>query len=114
MNERLRHRAALLFILAWVCRLHQWAPLLIVVVFVAWVVAHTWLEGARGELFIRRWRRAWPPRALVLIPLLAIGTLALGLSELPVMAKVLPLALSTFALASAVRGVLSSPPKARV
>lgn len=93
-----RHRAAVLFILAWVVTLHQWVPMLLVVVFVSWVVAHTWLEGPRGQLFIGRWQRAWPPPTLVLIPLFAVGTLVLGASDLPIVAKILPVALSTLAL----------------
>jgi hypothetical protein len=74
-------------------------PLLLVVAFVSWVIAHKWLEGTRGQLVLRRWQRAWPPPTLVLLPVLAVGTLALAVSDLPMVAKVLPVALSTLALA---------------
>jgi hypothetical protein len=98
MNQH-RHGAAVLFILAWVFALHRWVPMLLVIAFVSWVIAHKWLEGTRGQLFIRRWQRAWPPPTLMLLPVFAVGTLALGVSDLPLVAKVLPVALSTLALA---------------
>ena len=95
MNDGLcRRSAAVLLIVAWVLRVHPWVPALLVGGLVSWVLLHKRLEGGLGDALVRVWRRAWPPGALVLIPLLAGSTLVFWTSDVPITAKALPVALS--------------------
>lgn len=93
-----RRRATVLLIVASVLWWHRWVPALLVAGFVSWVILHKWLEGDLGEVLARGWRRAWPPRAVALIPLLLGGTLAYWVSDEPTTPKVLPIALNMLAL----------------
>jgi len=103
-GERHRRRAAVLLILAWVLRLHPWVPALLVGGLVSWVILHKRLEGDLGEALARRWRRAWPPGTLVLIPLLFASTLVFWISDVPIMVKLLPVALSMLGLSTILLG----------
>lgn len=95
-DRRRRHAAVLLLVTA-ILWLHQWLPALLVAGWVSWLILHKRLEGDLGAALVRLWRRAWPPPALVLIPLLAANTLAYWM-YVPLTAKVLPAALSVLAL----------------
>jgi len=101
--ERRRASAALL-ILSWVLWLHPWVPALFVGMLVSWVLLHTRLEGDLGGALVRVWRRAWPPGPLVLIPLLVGSTLAFWISDVPITAKVLPVALALLGLSTTLLG----------
>jgi hypothetical protein len=90
--------ASILFVVASVVWLHQWVPALIVTVFALWVLLHKRLEGDLGKDVLRRWRRAWPPRSLVLVPLLLAGTLGYWVANVPVTTKVVPVTLNLLAL----------------
>jgi hypothetical protein len=90
--------AAILFIVTSVVWLHQWLPVLVPAAFVLWVLLHQRLEGDLGEGLLRRWRRVWPPRALVLVPLLLAGTLVYWVADVPIRTKVMPIALNLLAL----------------
>lgn len=103
-GEQRRRRAAVLLILAWVLRLHPWVPALLVGGFVSWVILHKRLEGDLGVALVRLWRRAWPPGTLVLISLLFASTLMFWISDVPITAKVLPVALSMLGLATILLG----------
>ena len=103
-GEQRRRRAAVLLIVAWVLRLHPWVPALLVGGFVSWVILHKRLEGDLGEALVRLWRRAWPPGTLVLIPLLFASTLVFGISDVPITAKVLPVALGLLGLSTILLG----------
>lgn len=61
-------------------------------------VLHTRLEGNLGSALGRLWRRAWPPRSLVLMPVLLGGTFACWASGEPISPKVLPIALNLMAV----------------
>ena len=78
--------------------LHQSVPALFLAAFVLWVLFHERLEGDLGKSLLRRWRRVWPPRTLVLVPLLLSETLAFSMADAPVTAKVVPVALNLLAL----------------
>jgi hypothetical protein len=105
VSDRQRRRsAAVLFIVTAVIWLHEWVPALFVAAFVLWVIVHHRLEGNLGEVLLRRWRRAWPPKTLVLVPLLLAGTLVYWLSNVPTTAKVLPITLNVIALSLVVLG----------
>jgi len=93
-----RRRAAVLLIIASVLWWHRWVSALLVVGFVSWVILHRWLEGDLGEVLARGWQRAWPPRAVWLIPLVLGGTLAYGMSGEPTTPKVLPITLNMLEL----------------
>jgi len=93
-----RRRATVLLIVASVLWWHRWVPALLVAGFVSWVILHKWFEGDLAEVLARGWRRAWPPRAVALIPLLLGGTLAYWVSDEPTTPKVLPIALNMLAL----------------
>ncbi|MBI4636701.1 MAG: hypothetical protein HY727_10175 [Candidatus Rokubacteria bacterium] len=97
-GEQRRHRAAVLLILASVLWLHRWVPALLVAALVSWVILHKRLEGDLGDALARLWRRAWPPGARVLVPLLSATTLAYWVSDVPITPKVLPIALNMLAL----------------
>jgi hypothetical protein len=100
-----RGRAAgVCLVLAWVFWLHRWAPALLVVTFVVWVILHKRLEAGLGEVLHRQWRRAWPPGPLVLTALLLASTLAFVLDDAPATAKVLPVGLDILALAVILSG----------
>ena len=90
--------AAVLLVFGWVFWLHRWGPAFFVVAFAAWMILHRRLEAGLGEALRLRWRRAWPPRPLVLIALLVASVLAFVLGEAPTTAKVLPVALDVLAL----------------
>lgn len=104
MNMQRRRAAAVLLILSWVLRLHPWVPALLVGMFVSWVLLHTRLEGDLGGALVRVWRRAWPPGTLVLIPLLVGSTLVFWTSDVPITAKVLPVALALLGLSTILLG----------
>jgi hypothetical protein len=97
-NHQGRRAAGVLLVLAWVFWLHRWAPALLVVTFVVWVILHNRLEAGLGEVLHRQWRRAWPPGPLVLIALLVASTLAFVLHDAPAIAKILPVGLDVLAL----------------
>ena len=99
MNTEARERtASKLLIVTSVVWLHQWFPALVVAGFVLWVVLSKRLEGGLGRDVVRVWRRAWPPRTFVLLPVLLASTVAYGLAGVPVTAKVMPVALNVLAL----------------
>ncbi len=92
-----RRYAAVLVILAAVLWRHRWAPALVVVTFVAWVVLHKRLESEPGVARQRAWQRAWPPATLVLVVLIAGGTALYSASSHAMEAKIFPVALNAFA-----------------
>jgi hypothetical protein len=93
-----RGAAGVLLVFAWAFWLNRWAPALLVVGFVAWVILHHRLEAGLGEVLQRRWRRAWPPRPVVLIALLVASALAFVLPDAPAITKILPVGLDALAL----------------
>jgi hypothetical protein len=93
-----RHVAAVLLIVTFVLWLHEWFPALVVAAFVLWALVHNRLEGDLGDVLRRWWRRAWPPKTLLLVPLLLAGTLGYWLSNVPTRVKILPVALNVIAL----------------
>ena len=97
-SHQRRRAAGVLLVLAWVFWFHRWAPALLVVTFVVWVILHKRLEAGLGEVLHRQWRRAWPPGPLVLIALLFASTLEFVLHDAPVEAKTLPVGLDVLAL----------------
>lgn len=97
-RERRERVAAMLLVGAVVLWLHQWVPALFMAAVVLWVVFHERLEGDRGQGLLRRWRRVWPPRTLVLVPLLLVGALAFWMAAASVTTMVLPVALNLLAL----------------
>ena len=84
--------------LAWVFWFHRWAPALLVVTFVGWVILHKRLEAGLGDVLHRQWRRSWPPGSLGLIALLVASTLAFVLDDAPAKVKILPVGLDVLAL----------------
>jgi hypothetical protein len=96
-GERRRRHAAVLLLVTAVLWLHQWLPAILVGVWVAWLILHKRLEGSFGDTLIRLWRRAWPPPAWVLAPLLAVNALAYWFYA-PDPAKLLLVALNVLAL----------------
>jgi len=92
-----RRAAGVLFVAGWAFWLHRWVPTLLVVTFVAWLILHHRLEAGLGDVLLRRWRRAWPPAPVVLIPLLFASTLAFVLLDAPVKARILPIGLHVLA-----------------
>lgn len=105
-GEQGRRRAAVLLIAAWVLALHPWVPALLVGGCVSWVVFHKRLEGDLGVSLARWWQRAWPPGTFVLIPLLVASTIVFWLSDVPIMAKVLPVVLSLLGLSTVLLGIV--------
>jgi hypothetical protein len=97
-REQGRRRAAVLLIITSVLWLHQWAPVIFVVGFVVWILLHGRLEGELGQRLAMLWRRGWPPATVVLVPLLAAGTLAYWAVDVPLSAKALPVAVNVLAL----------------
>jgi hypothetical protein len=98
-NERRKQgTAAVLLVLAWALWLHRWAPALLVIGFVVWVILHNRLEAGLGEAFLCRWRRAWPPGRVILIALLAASALGFVIADAPPKAKVMPVGLDVLAL----------------
>ena len=83
---------------AWLFWLHRWAPALLVLTFVAWMILHHRLEAGLGDVLRRQWRCAWPPRPLVLLAMLCASTLAFVLADAPVIAKIVPVGLDVLAL----------------
>jgi hypothetical protein len=102
-KQRRRH-AAVLLILASSLWWLEWVPVVVVTAFLLWAILHKRLEDDLGEALRRRWRRVWPPATLVLIPLLLAGTFVAWVSERPLEAKVLPVALNLLALSMIVFG----------
>ena len=99
MYRKPRERgAAILLIVTSMVWLHQWLPALFVAAFVLWVLLHERLEGDLGKRLLRRWRRVWPPRTLALVPLLVAETLAYGIANVPITAKLMPVTLNLLAL----------------
>ena len=96
-RKRGRRAAGVLFVAGWAFWLHRWVPTLLVVTFVAWLILHHRLEAGLGDVLLRRWRRAWPPAPVVLIPLLFASTLAFVLLDAPVKARILPIGLHALA-----------------
>ena len=99
-----RRRAAALLIAAWILVLHAWMPALLAVAFVSWVIFHRRLEGQFGDALVRRWRRAWPPGHIVLIPLMAASAFVVWDSDAPALAKVLPVSLNVLGLSMMLLG----------
>ena len=97
MSQR-RRTAAILLVLAWGLWLHRWAPALLVITFVVWMILHNRLEAGLGEAFHRRWRRAWPPGPVILIALLFASALAFVVADAPPKAKIVPVGLDVLAL----------------
>jgi hypothetical protein len=93
-----RHCASVLLIIASVLWWHRWIPALLVAGVVSWAIVHRELERNLGGILGRGWRRAWPPRGIVLLPLLLGGVLAYVASGEPITPKVLPIALNMVAL----------------
>jgi hypothetical protein len=93
-----RQRASTLLIVAAAVWWHRWLPALLLAGILSWAVLHGRLEGNPGRVLGRLWRRAWPPRTIVLIPLLLSGTLAYWVASVPVRPKILPIALNVVAL----------------
>ena len=93
-----RQRASTLLIVASAVWWHRWLPALFLAGVLSWAILHRWLEGNPGRVFGRLWRRAWPLRTIVLIPLLLSGTLAYWVASEPVRPKILPIALHLVAL----------------
>lgn len=89
---------ARLFVAAWTFWLHQWVPGALVAIFVVWAILHARLEAGLGEALGRRWRRAWPPRPLVVSALLMLSAGIFVIDEGPALAKVLPVALAVVGL----------------
>lgn len=100
-----RRCAAVLVILAAVLWWHRWAPVLIVVAFVVWVILHKRLESERGEGRQPAWRRVWPPATLVLVVLIVGGTALYSASNHAIEAKILPVALNACAGFMVVGGI---------
>jgi hypothetical protein len=103
-HHRPRRAAAVLLVFAWAFWLNRWAPALLIVGFVAWVVLHHRLEAGLGEMLHRRWRRAWPPGPVVLTALLVASALAFVLPAAPVTTKIVPVGLDVVALSMTVFG----------
>jgi hypothetical protein len=99
-----RHRAAVLLIVAAVFWWHRWVPALLLTGIVSWAILHGRLEGDLGRILGRLWRRAWPPRTMMLVPLLSAATLVYLASDEPIVAKVLPIALNVVALSTLLLG----------
>jgi hypothetical protein len=93
-----RDAAGVLLVFAWAFWLNRWVPALLVVGFVVWVFLHHRLEAGLGEVLQRQWRRAWPPRAVVLTALLVASALAFVLLAGPAISKVVPVGLGVLAL----------------
>lgn len=103
-NHQGRRAAGVLLAFAWVFWLHRWAPALLVVTFVVWVILHNRLEAGLGEVLHRQWRRVWPPGRLVLIALLLASTLAFVFYDAPATVKILPVGLDVLALSMVLFG----------
>jgi len=103
-DQQRRHWAAVLLIVSGVTWLHEWVPALFVAAFVLWIIVHHRLEGDLGDVLFRWWRRAWPPKTLVLVPLLLAGTLVYWRSNVPITVRVLPVMLNVIALSLVVLG----------
>lgn len=103
-DQRRRHSAAVLLIITSVIWLHEWFPILFVATFVLWAIVHNRLEGNLGNVLLRWWHRAWPPKTLALVPLLLAGTLVYWLSDVPTRVKILPVTLNVIALSTVVLG----------
>ena len=105
MNDRPRRQwAAVLLILTAVLWLHEWVPALFVAAFVLWVLVHHRLEGDLGAVLLRWGRRVWPPKMLVLVPLLVGGTVVYWMAHVPTTVKILPVTLNVIALSLVVLG----------
>ncbi len=103
-----RRRATILGIVAALVWFAEWVPVVVVVAFVTWALLHTRMGGRRGQAFLRRLRRVWPPAGLILVPLLLIGAWVAWVSPRPVEAKVVPVVLDVIGLA-----VIVSPARRR-
>lgn len=97
-GEARRRRASIFLVITSVLWLHDWFAALFVAFLVVWGLLHTRLEGEGGQGASRLWRRAWPPPTLVLVPLLLAGAFAYWVADVPVAAKVMPVALNVLAL----------------
>lgn len=98
------HRASVLLLVAAALWWHRWIPALLMAAVAAWVVFHRRLEGDLGGDLGRRWRGAWPPHTLALVPLLLAATLAYSVANEPITPKVLPIGLNVVALSIIVFG----------
>ena len=96
-GDRRRRLAGVLLLVTTILWLHQWLPAILVAGWVAWLILHKRLEGDLGATLARLWRRAWPPPAVVLVPLLAANALAYWV-YVPDMAWVVPVALNVLGL----------------
>jgi hypothetical protein len=97
-NHRRRRAAGVLLVFAWVFWLHRWAPALLLLTVVVWLILHHRLEAGLGAVLHRQWRRVWPPAPLVLIAMLLASTLAFVLADAPAKAKIVPVGLGVLAL----------------
>jgi hypothetical protein len=95
--DRHRRRAATLLLITSAIWVEEWLPALLVATWVSWLILHKRIEGALGEAIIRLWRIHWPPRALLLVPLLATSTLAYWVYG-PLPGKILPIGLNLLGL----------------
>ena len=96
--------AAILLIVTSVVWLHQWVPALLLAAFVLWVLLYKRLQGDLGQGLLRRWRRVWPPRTHVLVPLLLASTFGCWIANVPITAKVMPVTLNLLALSTLLFG----------
>jgi hypothetical protein len=101
--ERRHHAASVLFVLAWLCWFHRWAPAAAVVILVLWVVLHHRLEAGLADVLRARWRRAWRSRLLA-ITLLAASALVFALADAALETRILPIALDAAAISILVLG----------
>jgi hypothetical protein len=102
-GDRDRRRAATLLLVSSALWVDEWLPVLLVATWMSWLLLHVQLEGGLGEALIRTWRRHWPPRPLLLIPLLASSTLAYWVYA-PSPGNILPIGLNLVALSIVLLG----------
>ena len=102
-GDRHRRRAATLLLVTSALWIDEWLPVLLVATWVSWLVLHERLEGALGEALARLWRRHWPPRAWLLVPLLATSTLAYWVHA-PLPGKISPISLNLLGLSMVLLG----------
>ena len=102
-GERHRRRAATLLLVSSALWVDEWLPVLLVATWVSWLILREQLEDGLGEALLRLWRRHWPPRALILVPLLATSTLAYWVYA-PSPGNILPIGLNLLALSIVLLG----------
>ena len=102
-SDRPHRPAATLLLITSVLWLHEWLAALLVAGWVAWLILHRRLEGDLGEIFVRLWRRIWPPSPLVLVPLLAANAVLYWVYA-PIPGKFTPFALNLLGLSMVLFG----------